>query len=279
MKKFYLFAALGALILTTSCNTKTEDKNTDINTPSIADTTINTDTTLADTTAADTVVKIANTPFETKKFEKKKGKDELEIEYPVKGNKELLKSIRTWINEELGNKYRGKLDNATSFFHVYASLLGDDPDLQEFGGYAKDEFDLEFVNDYIVTYDHTSILNEGGPHDIKGTYGATFRQSDGKKFNKKCFTSYNKMQKLFVEGLKRYFKVKSESELAKRLNDGALRKLSAPGTEPWIDKEGVVFAYIPYEIAPYEAGTPTFTIPYAEIEPYLTPEGKSFFGK
>lgn len=271
MKKHYLLPALTATLLLGAC-TGTDKTETD--TAAIAD------TMTADTAASDSVAAIANIPFEVQKFEKKKGEDELMIEYPVKGNPELLQSVRNWINESLGNKFRGDLDNGEALFHVYSSDLGEDPELEEFGGYAKDMFKLDYVNDYLVTYAYTSYIYEGGAHGSGGTYGATFRQTDGKQFNKKCFTSYAKMHKLFVDGLKRYFKVKTDSELASHLNEEvSLSKLVAPGREPWIDKEGVVFSYIPYEIAPYSEGSPHFTIPYSEIEPYLTDEGKSFFSE
>lgn len=271
MKKHYLLPALTATILLGAC-TGTDKAETD--------STATSDTTTADTAASHSVAAIANIPFEVQKFEKKKGDDELMIEYPVKGNPELLRSVRNWINESLGNKFRGDLDNGEALFHVYSSDLGEDPELEEFGGYAKDMFKLEYINDYFVTYAYTSYIYEGGAHGLGGTYGATFRQSDGMQFGKKCFTSYSKMHKLFIDGLKRYFKVKTDSELASHLNEGvSLNKLAAPGRAPWIDKEGVVFSYIPYEIAPYSEGSPHFTIPYSEIEPYLSEEGKSFFSE
>lgn len=229
--------------------------------------------------AADTATVFANIPFEVKKFRKEKGENELEVEYPVNGNPELINSVRTWLNEQLTATYKGPLDDADAFFRHYAAQLGEDPDLAEYGGYTKDEFEVEFINDYIVTYDYTSYIYEGGAHGMGGSYGTTFLQSDGRMFSKKCFTSYKALHELFVEGLKEYFKVKTDAELMGcLLNVSSLAALQPPGQEPWIEEDGIVFSYTPYEIAPYSSGSPRFIVPLEKISKYLNTEGKLFFG-
>lgn len=223
---------------------------------------------------------VAPIPFEVRKFEKEVGDNELEIEYPVKGNPELVAAVRKWINEQLSDTYRGDMDNAEAFFRHYAAQVGQDPELNEYGGYVKNEFEVEYKNDLVVTYDHTSYEYEGGAHGMGGVYGTTFLQSDGSIFGKHCFKTLNALRPLFVEGLKRYFKVKTDAELADCLsNPDGLKHLAAPGMEPWVEEGGVVFSYTPYEIAPYSSGSPRFTIPFAQVEPYLTEEGLRFFGK
>lgn len=220
----------------------------------------------------------ASEPFETRKFEKKVGDNRLEVEYPVAGNPTLLLAVRTWINDRLGATYRGSLDDAEAFFRHYGALLGTDPDLNEYGGYAIDEFEVEYESPLVLTYDYESYEYEGGAHGMGGSYGTTFLKSDGSIFDKDCITSYAALHGLIVEGLKRYFKAKTDAELLGELiGVESLAKLTPPGMKPWIEKEGVVFSYTPYEIAPYSAGSPRFTIPYAQIAPYLTERGKRFF--
>lgn len=217
-------------------------------------------------------------PFKTKEFEKKKGENVLEIEYPVTGNPELLKSIRTWMNEMLSDTYKGNLDDADAFFRHYSSLLGTDPEMEEYGGFTINKLDVEYLSDLVVTYEHDSYEYEGGAHGMGGSYGTTFLCSDGTIFDKDCFTSYKPMQQLFIDGLKRYFKVKTDKELLDCLiSIDNVNKIAPPGRRPWVDEDGVVFSYSPYEIAPYSAGAPNFTIPYSKIAPYLTDKGKRFF--
>lgn len=219
-----------------------------------------------------------NLPFVTEKFKEKKGDNELEVELPKEGNQVLLDSVRHWINDELGGSFRGDFADNERFFRHYALQLGRDPDLTEYGGYSQDEIDVEYKNDRIVTYECSSYLYEGGAHGISNKRGITFLQADGSRFNRRCISSYSKIQPLIVEGLKRYFNVKTDAQLLEALiGVKSVKDIQAPAVTPWIVEEGVVFSYEPYEIAPYSAGIPTFTIPYSKIEPFLTEEGKSFF--
>ena len=42
--------------------------------------------------------------------------------------------------------------------------------------------------------------------------------------------------------------------------------------------EGLNFVYHQYEIASYAEGMPSFTVPYADIEPFLTPAARELLG-
>lgn len=269
-KRVFLLLYATALILLGSCSGDSGKTGNDT-LPSP----VNTDTLSipADTSEAST-----NIPFETKKFERKQGKNILEIEYPVSGNPLLLDKVRSWISISLADTYRGDLNNADAFFRHYAGQLGDDPDLEEVGGYTQDRFTVKYINDLIVTYKYTSYLNEGGPNGEQTTQGITFLQSDGEEFSKKCFTSYQSLHNLMVEGLKQYFNSKTDAELLSHLSGiSSVAAIPAPALDPWIDEKGVVFTYTQYEIAPANAGTPHFTLPYSSIKSYLTDRGKAFF--
>lgn len=221
-----------------------------------------------------------NIPFQVKKLKEKKGNNELEIEYPVMGNPELLNGVRSWINDCLGGTYRGDLENGNALFRHYAAQLGTDPewdDDEEFTGYTIDDFEVELINDKIVTYDHKFYVYEGGAHGMGGNYGTTFLQADGSTFARDCFTSYAPMHKYFVEGLKTYFNVTTDQELLGcLLGPKTVNDIQAPAIDPWITEDGVMFSYTPYEIAPYSAGMPRFTIPFSVVEPFLTDQGKAF---
>lgn len=266
MKKKITYLMIPATFLVAGC---ASDNKKEVPAPSRAALEVPTDT--VDTTG------VHNIPFEVRTFEKEKGENELEVEYPVSGNPELLDSVRYWMNEQLTATYRGPLDDPEAFFNHYASQLGEDPDLNEWGGFTKDDFKLGCVNDHIVTYLYSSYIYEGGAHGMGGTYGITFLQSDGSVFDKKCITSLNALHALFIQGLKEYFKVNTDAELKDCLLVESLAQLAPPGMNPWVEEGGVVFSYTPYEIAPYSAGSPRFTIPFSKIEPYLTPQGLRFF--
>ena len=270
MKKPILLIAAGSALLFGACTSSTKNETADTALPAPADSVA--DTVSADTVSADSLT-VANIPFKAKKFQKKKGDDELEIEYPVEGNPELLKSIRNWISEGLSGTFKGNPDDAEAFFKHYASKLGQ---MSEMGEAYKDEFDLEYQNNFVVTYEYSNSVDDGEGWEEE-SYGTTFLQKDGSIFGKDCFKSYNDMKRLFTEGLKTYFKVKSDAELAKKLNPGVkVTSIGAPARNPWIDEDGIVFSYSPNEIAPTRE-TPRFTLTYDQIAPYLNDKGKAFF--
>lgn len=271
MKKHSAISGLLLLTLLSACSQQGKSSETD--------TAATTEAAVDTAMAADTLAS-PNIPFKVKEFEKAKGDNKLKIEYPVEGNPALVESVRKWISEQLTGTYRGNLDDPGAFFRHYAAQLGEDPDLNEVGGFTQDEFELEYTNDYIVTYDYTSYVYEGGAHGMGGEYGTTFLQSDGTIFTKKCFSNYTLMHDLFIDGLKKYFKVRTDKELLECLiGVDSLAKLSPPGMDPWIEEDGIVFSYTPYEIAPYSSGSPRFTIPIDDAAPYLTAEGRKFIGK
>ena len=45
-----------------------------------------------------------------------------------------------------------------------------------------------------------------------------------------------------------------------------------PATSPYFTADGIVFTYQQYEIAPYAAGQPSFTLSYKDVASYLTKE-------
>lgn len=266
-----LFAPLGIIILLlASCSSSEKKQEAD---------TITDESAVIANEKPESVHPEHNISFKIQTFEEKKGDNELKIEYPVEGNPGLLLGIREWINEQITGSYRGDLDNAEGFFRYYANRLGTDPDLAEYGGFTKDEFDLEYLDEYLVTYNHISYEYLGGAHGSGGAYGTSFLQSDGTIFTKDCFTSYEPLHEFFIQGLKRYFKVENNSELMEcLLNVKALGALPAPAMHPWVVEEGVMFSYTPYEIAPYSAGSPHFVIPVDDLKPFLSERGKRFFG-
>lgn len=267
MKHLYILL-LASLLIYPSCTSGQQKESTITSQPESSNI----------ASAPEEAVKDTVIPFEIKEFKAEKGDNKLEVEYPISGNPILLASVRTWINELLGGTYRGNPDDADAFFRHYSLQLGTDPELNEYGGYTIDIFKKAYENDLVLTYDYTTYVYEGGAHGMGGVYGTTFLRSDGSIFDRQCFKSYKPLHSLFIEGLKQYFKVKTDEELAECLsNPSSLTKLSDPGMKPWITGDGVMFSYTPYEIAPYSAGSPRFAIPFEKLRPYLTEKGLQFF--
>lgn len=242
----------------------------------------------ADTLATDSLESVAEeeTPAEeltvgTVDRRQKHGESSLEIQYPVSGNPILVQNIREWMNEQLGGTYEQSLDDTDAFFRHYARELGKVD--TGYGEYAQNRIYKEYENDLIVTFLHYSSFYGGGAHGISATTGVTFRKSDGKIFSNDLIREYYKLKPAMARGLRGYFGVSSDEELMERLqleasgSTGTIDDIPAPSNNPWITAEGIVFLYVPYEIACYADGSPNFVLPVSEVEPYVMATAKSFF--
>jgi hypothetical protein len=215
--------------------------------------------------------KVSNRPFATNliKYNKveKVAKCNFIVDYPIKGNEALLQSAREWISEQFGGTYKG-------------SYLQGDSLLLYYGKAAMDTLNAYETNKF-VTYEATSYSYLGGAHGGATLEGVTFRKSDGRKFGWEMFTRESRftiLQGLIKDGLKQYFKVKTDEELkANFLNPDNIYMIPLPQALPYFTKEGVKFVYAQYEIASYAAGMPSFTVPYDKIKPLLTAPAVDLF--
>lgn len=277
--------ALAALILT-SCNKKQAA------TVSSAD---------ADSTTvvAPTVQTPAN-ELTTKKIAKSQknqtGAYDLTIDFPVSGNATLVNAIREYISESLGSTYGGGeedtkqgsysgdladgdkmadyyFDLKVKEFQVMYNEMKQDgmPEIPELASSTKITKDYE--TDRIVTYLFSSYENGGGAHGGAVGSGMTFRKSDGRRVDWDMFSS-GKMQTVLRDGLKEYFEVKTDEELASNLTLTETYQLPMPVTPPIFGKDGIIVTYQQYEIAPYAAGMPSFVIPYNKAKAMMNNTGK-----
>lgn len=222
---------------------------------------------------------------------------EIKADYPTRGNKILVNAVREYISEELGGTYTGDLKNGDALVEFYgkATVTNMQNDIKEMGKDLKPEEIPDMTSttsirklcetDRFVTYIKGVYSYTGGAHGLYGESGTTFRKSDGRRFSRNMLrgTDSPEFKQMLKEGLKEYFKkndveVNNDDDLVRLLiYSGPLDDLPMPGTAPYLTKEGVEFVYQHYEIAPYAAGLPTFTIPYAKVKPYLTVTAQRMF--
>ena len=129
-------------------------------------------------------------------------------------------------------------------------------------------------NDSIVSYEAGCYQYEGGAHGLYWVEGTTFRKSDGKRIVINLdLSKVDAMQPLLREGLATYLRDNGAEttidDLLKSdtfISDG---QIPLPSTNPYLTADGVKFVYQEYEIGPYAIGTPTFTIPLKDIQPFI----------
>lgn len=277
--------ALAALTLT-SCN----KKQTAITSSADADSTTVVAPTEKALTDKLTTKKIA------KSLKNDAGEFDLTIDFPEGGNATLVNAIREYISESLGSTYGGGEDE--SLQGSYSGDLADgekmatyyfDLKVKEFTGMYNDmkqdgmpevpelasniKITKDYETDKVVTFLYNSYENGGGAHGGAVGSGMTFRKSDGRRIDWDLFTTV-KMQSIIRNGLKEYFEVKTDDELAGclTLNDSFI--LPMPVTPPLFGKEGIIVTYQQYEIASYAAGMPSFVIPYKKAKDMMNNTGK-----
>ena len=149
------------------------------------------------------------------------------------------------------------------------------------------EYDFSLLKDretdrYVVFLSQDYVYLGGAHGGVVGRGGLTFDKKEGALVEKMVDSaSLDAVQPLLRKGLSQYFS-DNEMEVAPEELDNILFLETGivpfPAWTPYPSEDGLVFTYQQYEIAAYAAGMPEFTIPYADILPYLTPEAKALVG-
>ncbi len=255
-----------------------------------------TDTTAVAAPAVQTPANELTTKKIAKSQKNQTGTYDLTIDFPVSGNATLVNAIREYISESLGSTYGGGEEDTKQgsysgdladgdkmadyyfdlkvkeFQAMYNEMKQDGmPEIPELASSTKITKDYE--TERVVTYLFNSYENGGGAHGGAVGSGMTFRKSDGRRVNWDMFSS-GKMQTVLRDGLKEYFEVKTDEELASNLTLTETYLLPMPVTPPIFGKDGIIVTYQQYEIAPYAAGMPSFVIPYNKAKAMMNNTGK-----
>lgn len=232
----------------------------------------------------------------------------VDLELPASGNdvanairEDLVEIMNLQVENALDESYNAPTDGTTltvneqartygtSVLEVYtieSKKLNDfrfenDPDTKKYPPipYSAD-FILEkaYATEHFVVFHNTNSIYCGGAHPSETGAGyLTYNLTDGSRLTEVIdSTRLKDLQPILRAGLQEYFTQQTGGEKVNLdellLLDSALVPL--PTRLPSPAPEGLRFEYMQYEIAPYAAGMPTFTVPYKKIEPYLMPEAK-----
>ena len=184
--------------------------------------------------------------------------------------------------------YVGDFDNTEALLAYYLKHV-----MKAFSDDAK-ECESKFICDFSISLRSESekyicfysekYLYLGGAHGLTGGEGSlTFDKTSGKLLTNFLIEDCEEaIQPVLRKGLIQYF-LKYEygdvtdENLHKFLSISFNNRntlIPLPDWTPSPTPEGLVFTYGEYEIACYACGRPTFTVPYSDILPFLTPEAK-----
>jgi len=147
------------------------------------------------------------------------------------------------------------------------------------------EFGLRKIADterYVV-FQSMDYIYMGGAHGgVTGRGCLTFSKKDGRLVEEFVDASRaDEMQPLMIDGLLRYYSDNGYDTTWEELSESLFIDdgfIPLPSWPLYPSGDGLEFVYQQYEIASYAEGMPSFTVPYADIEPFLTPEAKELLG-
>ena len=210
------------------------------------------------------------------------------VDYPTKGNKYLLNSIREWIIDWTYANDSIALDDPAAILKDYnknsmkelipmAEEVISERDTNEDErqmGYAQ-EMTIKkiYENDILVTFMVTTYGYWGGAHGGASAWGTTFRKSDGKVLDH-IFRNdkQTEIQEMITKDLQKYFEVNSWEELKEHLFvDEYATSVPMPQGDPYIENDSIVFCYQQYEIGAYAIGMPASKLAIKDLKKMLAP--------
>jgi len=206
------------------------------------------------------------------------GRYRMVVDVPAGDNEALQHAVLEFVTEISGGTYTGNLLDVQAMLHHYVDTIAREYDAEgkENPFVAEGEMLMEssveirkdFENDSLVTYIYKMYDFQGGPHGTSVLSGQTFRKRDGQRVTWDAFhdVSHPAMAQLLHDGLMDYFEAANDEELQDCLLSDDVSSLPLPGTPPLFTADGILFVYEPYEIAPYSAGMPQFTVPYEKMK-------------
>lgn len=295
MKKYILLSTI-AVIALASCSGGKTNAGTGA------------DSTATDSTAVDSMAMQSKEPMalttNTFKYSKKDNTAEVkvEIEYPTSGDPTLCEAIRTKILSLAQHNFPGDKTNGkavanylgkSSYDNAHAMWTEVDKENKETAVEGSDfkytpqppyavEMTVKKVAETskYITLSITTYEYLGGAHGSTAMQGITFSKLDGKEINDRVLKNSRPkgLNNIIKNGLKKYFAecgttIKNDADLADQLllEEGkSVNDLPLPAEGLYISAQGIVFCYGQYEIAPYAAGIPTFTVPFEQLKPYMT---------
>ncbi|MDE7165539.1 MAG: DUF3298 and DUF4163 domain-containing protein [Bacteroidaceae bacterium] len=212
----------------------------------------------------------------------------LSIDFPDYTDKRVNEAIAEQMSEAIGGTYEGSYADPDSLITHYTTNFRKEieairQELAEYDmpsdwAYTQDLLIKKgYETDRLVTFTFREYNYSGGAHGSNKAYGMTFRKSDGRRMGTDVLNQTVNDEgwiEMRINGLMKYFDVKNEKDLTACLLGLEVYEIPAPSAQPYFTEEGLTFIYQQYEIAPYAAGMPSYTIPYDQLESYLNVTGR-----
>lgn len=220
------------------------------------------------------------------------------VDYPS-GDDSLSVGVRRYVAGELARLFLPTMQEEDEPAAVFKGTKADGKALVDFYGklnfgYLKSQYaelkdfgiaglsyDLSIrktgETDRYLTYETSCYVFLGGAHGSALCRPVNIVKATGRVLAATVDTLKQKaLQPILRRGVKEYIS-KAEN---RKIKDRDLQNMlfvehgiiPLPATVPVLTPEGLRFVYQQYEIGPYALGMVEFTVPYADVKSYLTPE-------
>lgn len=208
----------------------------------------------------------------TQQFRIKKGKDNsISVEYPIEGTPELVNALRKEIKERVNPNFTGSLDTPEAMLRS-AMKNYRDVSFGDEGESLTEEISVMYATPEVVTLQDAGYTYMGGAHGLGFDTGVTFMVQNGSKLTAEMMPDIKEMRPVILKNIARGLDIPVK-DLNEVLFDA--QQIEYPATV-FVTKDGLNFAYQPYEIAPYSAGVITAVVPTSEVIGLLSPEAQKF---
>lgn len=222
----------------------------------------------------------------------------IKVDCPSEGN-ELAAVVRDYISEELRKSvipesvvdsiktaaYQGDETSGSAVIDFYGDAIYSylegivkeaENDWQPHLEYMVDIKKSDDTDKY-VTYTSTSYCYLGGAHGAATNYSKNISKENPKVVELTVDTTKAaELQPVLKKGVLSYINSNNEEQIAEEklgeylfIENGIV---PLPKNQPYLTKDGLHFIYAQYEIGPYALGMVEFTVPYEEVEQYMTAE-------
>ncbi|MGN1237074.1 MAG: DUF3298 domain-containing protein [Bacteroidaceae bacterium] len=202
-------------------------------------------------------------------------------------NKELAANCRLIVfDDDVDLLYKGELNNGgrkmidhygretSEYLH---DLVGDGEEMGYFS--ASCDVSIRKVDDTprYVTYETNTYSYTGGAHGSSTKRDVNIIKPSGKVLEYVIDSlRLEEIQPLLRKGVLSYLNdIEWDETTDETLNDNLFIEngiIPLPSVSPYLTSEGLCFVYQQYEIACYAMGMISFTLPYSEVKPFMTPE-------
>ncbi|MBR2105122.1 MAG: DUF3298 domain-containing protein [Bacteroidales bacterium] len=216
----------------------------------------------------------------------------VKVDFPVSGPSALVNALKATFSERYkipvaqitdGKTFANKLanKNVADLKKKFVEDFEEDDMIPEL--YINNTIEKLYETDKIVTIAYGGNIFYGGAHDDYYGYGITYNKSTGKALDTYDILNedaWEQIQDKIAAGLRKYFDVKTNKELADELSgegiicDNNNFYIPMPEAIPFVNNGELIFTYGTYEIAPFAAGMPEVSIPLKDIQQYLKAEFK-----